>query len=132
MQVRVLEQLCEPLDAEVAPRPLGVLALGVLLQVSPVDRQLLLVCTMVSQEMMETLEELLLCALARKHGVFVRHWQTDAFKGSRGVFTNLFLGVTIGDFSGALENWAMFDGKFEIYVEFGGGIVCWGMIKVEF
>ena len=37
-----------------------------------------------------------------------------------------------GDFSGALENWAIFEGKFEIYVEFRVGIVCQGMIKVEF
>ena len=37
-----------------------------------------------------------------------------------------------GDFSGTLENWAMFDGKFEIYVEFGVRTTGDGMVKVEF
>ena len=36
------------------------------------------------------------------------------------------------DFSVALQNLAVFDGKFEIYVEFGVRTAAEGMLKVEF
>ena len=53
------------------PRPLGVLAMLVLLRVILVEGEVPLVRAMVLQEAMEALNELLVRALARLHGVLV-------------------------------------------------------------